>query len=84
MDKGYLDLKGPGFWKLDEVNAEAVQANLKVDLQRISIKHHEEVMKLMAKQRLLTIGEPIGPTTTQVDESILNILEDEDEPVEFG
>ena len=43
-DKANRDIKGPKFWKLDKVNAEVVQANLKIDFQRITIKHHEEVM----------------------------------------
>ena len=68
-----------------------MEANLKADFLRIVIKHHEEVTKLMDKQReyvveivkeLLRVGEPVIPTTAQADESILNILEDEDEPVE--
>ena len=78
--------KGSGFQKLDKVNAEAVQANLKTDFQRITIKHHEEVTKFLAKERdyvdkiaqeLVTIKEP-----TQAEENILNILEDDEEPTE--
>ena len=35
---------------MDKVNVEAVQANLKKNFERIAIKHHEEVTKLLAKQ----------------------------------
>ena len=48
-DKANQKLKGPEFWKLDQVNDEAVQENLKKDVQRIAIKHYEEVTKLLAK-----------------------------------
>ena len=83
--------KGSGFQKLDKVNAEAVQANLKTDFQRIAIKHHEEITKLLAKQRdyvdkiaqeLLTVGEPSPAVPIQAEENILNILEDDEEPAE--
>ena len=90
-DKANRDLKGPDVWKLDKANAEAVLANLKADFQHITIKHHEEVMKLMDKQgeyvtkiikELLAVGELI--LTSQANESILNILEDDEETAESG
>ena len=90
-DKANQDLKGPRFWKLDKVKVEVVQANLKMDFQRIAIKHHEEVTKLMAKQRdyleqltheLLMVGEPMPTVPTHGEENILNILEDDDDPAE--
>ena len=80
-------------WKLDKFNAEVVQANLKADFQRIAFKHHEEVTKLKVQQRdyvekiaqeLLMVRKLIVPTITQADESILNILEDEDDPAKFS
>ena len=40
-DKANWGLKGSRFWKLDKANAEAVQANLKVDFQWIAITDHE-------------------------------------------
>ena len=49
-DKANRDLKGSGFWKLDKANAEAVQANLTADFQRIAFTHHEEITKLLTKQ----------------------------------
>ena len=65
--------------------------NIKEDFQRIAIKNHEEVTKLIDKQRdyvpkivkeLLTVAKPVVPTTTsQVDESILNILMNDEESV---
>ena len=76
VDRANRDIKGPGFWRLDKANAEAVQANLNADFQRIAIKHHEEVTKLLTKQRdyvdkitqeQLIVGEPI-PTTPNVEE----------------
>ena len=36
-DKENMDIKGPGFWKLDKANTEAVQANLKAYFQRMAI-----------------------------------------------
>ena len=90
-DKANRDLKGSGFWKLDKANAEAVQANLKADFQRIAFTHHEEITKLLAKQReyvkqiaeeALTVAEPIR---LAAEDSILHILDDEEEnPAESG
>ena len=89
-DKANRDLKGSGFWKLDKETAEAVQANLKVDFQWIAFTHHEEITKLLIKQReyvkkiaeeALTIAEPVRPAA---EDSILHILEDEENPAESG
>ena len=87
------ELKGPRFWKLDKLNAEAVQENIKTDFQWIAIKHHEEVTKLLDKQQdyeekiaqeLLSVGEPLPITRTHAKENILNILDDDKEPTESG
>ena len=84
-DKANRDLKGSGFWKLDKETAEAVQANLKADFQRIAVTHHEEITKLLVKQRqyvkkiaeeALTVAEPVRPAA---EDSILHILEDDEE-----
>ena len=90
-DKANRNLKGSGFWKLDKANAEAVQANLKADFQRIAITHHEEIAKLLSKQweyveqiakEALTVAEPVLPAA---EENILHILEDDEEdPAESG
>ena len=91
-DKENHDKKGSRFWKLNKVNEEAVQANLKSDFQRIAINQHEEVKKLLVKQQeymekiaqeLLMVGEPIPASVTHREENILNILEDDkEEPVQ--
>ena len=91
-DKANRDIKGPGFWKLDKAKAEAVHANLTTDLQRIMIKHHEEITKLLTKQReyvkqiaeeALTVAEPLRPAA---EDNILHILDDDEEedPAESG
>ena len=90
-DKANWDMKGSGFWKLDKANAEAVQANLKVDFQRIAITHHEEIAKLLSRQReyveqiakeALTVAEPV---LLAAQENILHILvDDEENPAESG
>jgi hypothetical protein len=36
-DKANGDLRGPGFWKLDKANCEAVQKNLTTDLLRLPL-----------------------------------------------
>ena len=91
QDKANRDLKGSGFWKMDKATEEAVQDNLKADFQRIPFTHHEEITKLLVKQRYnikqiaeeaLTVAEPIRPAA---EDSILHILEDDEEnPAESG
>ena len=89
-DKANRDIKGPGFWKLEKANAEAVQANLKADFQRIAITHHEEIAKLLTKQQeyvekiaqeALMVSEPLPLISAPDEENILHILEDDDETV---
>jgi hypothetical protein len=52
-DKANRDLRGPGFWKLDEANCEAVQKNLTTDLLRLALNHHEAITKLLEGQETL-------------------------------
>ena len=77
---------------MDKANAEAVQANLTEDFQRIAHAHIEEVNKLLIKQRdyvsgiteeMLKVAEPLQPAA---EDSILHILEDDDaeDPAESG
>ena len=85
------NLKGSGFWKLDKANTKTVQANLKADFQQIAITYHEEIAKLLSKQReyveqiakeALTVTDHVIPV---VEENILHILEDDEEdPAESG
>jgi hypothetical protein len=46
-DKANQDLRGPGFWKLDQANCEAVQKNLTTDLLQMALSHREEITKLL-------------------------------------
>jgi hypothetical protein len=46
-DKANQELRGPGFWKLDKANCEAVQTNLTTDFMRIALTYREEIMKLL-------------------------------------
>jgi hypothetical protein len=69
-DKANRELRGPGFWKLDKANCEAVQQNLTQDFMRIAMRHREEVKiileqhdELVGKLRaeLEAITEPVLP-----------------------
>jgi hypothetical protein len=69
-DKTNRDLRGPGFWKLDQANCEAVQKNLTTNLLRLAVSHREEISKLLDFQDTLvdrmwkemeTVAEPIKP-----------------------
>jgi hypothetical protein len=69
-DKANWDLRGPGFWKLDQANCEAVQKNLITDLLRLALSHQEEIGKLLEFQDTLvdrmrkemeTVAEPVKP-----------------------
>jgi hypothetical protein len=69
-DKANRDLRGPGFWKLDQANCEAVQKDLTNDLLRLAVSHREEISKLLDFQDTLvdrmrkemeTVAEPIKP-----------------------
>jgi hypothetical protein len=48
-DKANRDLRGPGFWKLDQANCEAVQKNLTTDFLRLGLTHREEITMLLGK-----------------------------------
>jgi hypothetical protein len=54
-DKANRELRGPGFWKLDKANYEAVQQNLTQDFMRIAMRHREEV-KIMLEQHDELVG----------------------------
>jgi hypothetical protein len=67
-DKANRDLRGPGLWKLDQANCEAVQKNLTTNLLRLAVSHQEEISKLLDFQDTLvdrmrkeieTVAEPI-------------------------
>jgi hypothetical protein len=51
-DKANRDLRGPGFWKLDKVNCEAVQKNLTTNFLRLALSHRE-VTKLLEEHDAL-------------------------------
>ena len=83
-DKANQDIKGPGFWKLDKANVEAVQENLKADFQGVAITHHEEIPDLLTKQwecvkniaqEALTVAESIPVMAAHGEENILHILD---------
>jgi hypothetical protein len=69
-DKANRDLQGPGFWKLDQANYEAVQKNLTTDLLQFALSHREAITKLLEDQETLvgnmrremeTVAEPVVP-----------------------
>jgi hypothetical protein len=69
-DKANRDLRGPGFWKLDKANCEAVQKNLTTNFLRLALTHREEVTKLLEGQEALVhqmrtemeaVAEPVVP-----------------------
>jgi hypothetical protein len=89
-DKANRDLRGPGFWKLDKANCEAVQKNLTTDFLRLATSHRVEISKLLDFQETLvgrmrkemqTIAEPIKPAEPAVAGSEFED-DDEDEPAE--
>jgi hypothetical protein len=89
-DKANWDLCGPGFWKLDQANCEAVQKNLTTDFMRIALSYHEEVTKLLEQHEELfrkmhtemeAIAEPFVPRTQPTEASAGADEEDEDEEI---
>jgi autotransporter translocation and assembly factor TamB len=69
-DKANRDLRGPGFWKLDQANCEAVQKNLTTDFLRLAVSHWEEISKLLdfhntlvgrMRKEMETVAKPIQP-----------------------
>jgi hypothetical protein len=69
-DKANWDLRGPGFWKLDKADCEAVQKN--PDFMRIALTHREEIKKLLEQHdglvrkmhtEMEAVEEPVVPTT---------------------
>jgi hypothetical protein len=91
-DKANRDLRGPGFWKLDQANCEAVEKNLTTDFLRMGLTHREEITKLLSEYNELVrrmetemeavaklvrlVSEPTGGTEEANDEETA----DEQEP----
>jgi hypothetical protein len=82
------DLRGPGFWKLEKANYEAVQKNLTKDFMRIALSHREEVTKLLVEQEELVrkmqiemeaVAEPVVPMTQPTGASVAVNKEEDDE-----
>jgi hypothetical protein len=72
VDKANRDLRGPGFWKLDKVNCEAVQKNLTIDFLCLALIHREEVTRLLEEHDALVrrmqtemeaVAEPVVPVS---------------------
>jgi hypothetical protein len=86
-DKANRDLRGPGFWKLDQANCEAVQKNLTNDFLRLAVSHRAEITKLLDFQETLvgrmrkemeTVAEPIKPAEPAATGSEFEDDDDED------
>jgi CHAT domain-containing protein len=89
-DKANRDRRGPGFWKLDKANCEAVQKNLTTDFLRLAVSHRAEIWKLLdfqdtfverMQKEMEAVAEPIKPAETAAAGSEFED-DDEDEPVE--
>jgi uncharacterized protein YukE len=89
-DKANRDRRGPGFWKLDKANCEAVQKNLTTDFLRLAESHRVEIARLLDFQETLvermrtemeTVAEPIKPAEPA---AVASEFEDhqEDDPAE--
>jgi chromosome segregation ATPase len=88
-DKANRDLRGPGFWKLDKANCEAVQKNLSTDFLRLAVSHRAEISKLLdfqdtlvgrMRQEMETVAEPIKPAEPAAAGS--EFEDDEEDPAE--
>jgi hypothetical protein len=73
-DKANQELRGPGFWKLDKANCEAVQKNLTTDFMRIALTHREEITKLLEQHEenartmhaeMEAVAEPVVPVVPE-------------------
>jgi hypothetical protein len=89
-DKANQELRGPGFWKLDQANCEAVQKNLTTDFIRIALTHREEITKLLEQHDEIdrklhmdmeTVAELVVPPT-QATEVSADEEEEDEEPAE--
>jgi hypothetical protein len=76
-DKAYRELRGPGFWKLDKANCEAVQRNLRTDFIRIALTHREEITKLLERHKeqvrtmqveMEAVVEPVVPVAQETED----------------
>jgi hypothetical protein len=90
-DKANQDLRGPGFWKLDQANCEAVQKNLTTDLLRLVVSHREEITKLLDFQDTLVdrmrkeidaVAEPIKLAEPATAAQGSEFEDDDEEPAE--
>jgi hypothetical protein len=75
-DKANRDLRGPGFWKLDQANCEAVQQNLTTDFLRLGLTHREEITKLLSahdelvrrmETKMEAVAKPVRPTSQPME-----------------
>jgi hypothetical protein len=89
-DKANRDIRGPGFWKLDKANYEAVQKNLTTDFLRLGLIHREEVTKLLAEHDALVrrmqiemeaVAEPVVPAQPMETAEIVEEEDDEETTV---
>jgi hypothetical protein len=89
-DKANRDRRGPGFWKLDKANYEAVQKNLTTDFLRLAESHRAEISKWLDFQDTLVermrmemeaVAEPIKPAEPAAVASEFED-DDEDDPAE--
>jgi hypothetical protein len=87
-DKANRDLRGPGFWKLDQANCKAVQKNLTIDFLRLALSHREEITKLLEFQDTLidrmrkemeTVAEPVEPAEPVAAAQGLEFEDDDEE-----
>jgi hypothetical protein len=89
-DKANRDRRGPGFWKLDKANCEAVQKNLTTDFLRLAVSHRAEISNLLdfedtlverMQKEMNVVAEPIKPAEPAAVASEFED-DDEDEPAE--
>jgi hypothetical protein len=75
-DKANRELRGPGFWKLDKANCEAVQKNLTTDFMWIALTHREEITKLLERREenfqamhaeMEVVAEPVIPLAQETE-----------------
>jgi hypothetical protein len=78
VDKANRDLRGPGFWKLDQANCKAVEKNLTTEFLRLGLTHREEITKLLGEHDALVrrmetemeaVAEPVRPASEPTGET---------------
>jgi hypothetical protein len=86
--KANRKLRGPGFWKLDKANCEAVEKNLTTDFIRIALTHREEITKLLERHEeqvrtmhveIEAVAEPVivAAQETEAPEEAADLEEDD-------